>query len=71
MDTILSHVNPIHINVLENSSYLYPYAKICMFVCMYVCMYVFITSPIKKAKFTLEQTIKAQRGSGGIAPPVL
>ena len=58
MDTILSHVNPIHINVLENSSYLYPYAKICMFVCMYV----FITSPIKKAKFTLEQTIKAQRG---------
>ena len=38
-NTILSQMNPIYINVLENPSYLYPYAKLFMYVCMYVCMY--------------------------------
>jgi hypothetical protein len=52
MNTILSQLNPIYISVLENPSYLDPYAKICMYACMYyvfmnvctyvLCMYVFM-----------------------------
>ena len=37
-----------------------------MYVCMYICMYVCITY-VQYVKFTLEQAMKAQRGSRGIA----